>query len=97
MTAYTEHNTKPTSFESTYAKGMGKAYGTNIVQKGTNLGKVQSMWATNEGLWFYMPDKSYVYKWYLAKDTTTTPSSSFSGGEEEIWAGFDNSFDITFK
>ena len=23
--------------------------------------------------------------------------SGFSGGEEEIWAGFDNNFDITFK
>ena len=66
--------------------------------KGTDLGKVKSMWATSEGLWFYMPDKSSFYKWYLAKDTTTTkPSSSFSGGEEEIWAGFDNNFDITFK
>jgi hypothetical protein len=64
--------------------------------KGKELGKVTSV-SYNNGVWLYIPSMN-IYKWYKVDYVTTTkPSSSFSGGEEEIWAGFDNNFDITFK
>ena len=80
LKAYQTHNTK-TSYSS--------------VSKGTKLGKAKNMWATSDGLWFYMPDESYFYKWYLAKDVTSTPSSSFEGTNDHIeFSNFDNHLDL---
>lgn len=80
LKAYQTHNTK-TSYSS--------------VNKGTKLGKARNMWATPDGLWLYMPDESYFYKWYLAKDVTSTPSSSFEGTNDHIeFSNFDNHLDL---
>ena len=76
-----------------------KAFATAI-NKGIKLGSPKAI-KYNNGLWFYYPDNpssGFGFKWFkIDYLTRTKPSSSFSGGEEEIWAGFDNNFDITFK
>jgi hypothetical protein len=72
----------------------------STVTKGTKLGSPKAI-TYNNGLWFYYPDNPrsiFGFKWFkIDYLTRTKPSSSFSGGEEEIWAGFDNNFDITMK
>ncbi len=70
---------------------------SSSVTKGTKLGKVKSLWNTSQGLWYFMPDESYFYKWYLAKDVTTTPSSSFEGTNDHIeFSNFNNHLDLNF-
>ena len=43
---------------------------------------------------------SFGSRWWLANTITTSAVKnkklSFTGGEEEIWAGFDNNFDVSF-
>jgi len=43
---------------------------------------------------------SFCSRWWLADTITTSAVGnkklSFTGGEEEIWAGFDNNFDVSF-
>jgi hypothetical protein len=43
---------------------------------------------------------SFGSRWWLANTITTSAVGnkklSFTGGEEEIWAGFDNNFDVSF-
>jgi hypothetical protein len=43
---------------------------------------------------------SFGSRWWLADTITTSAVGnkklSFTGGEEEIWAGFDNNFDVSF-
>jgi hypothetical protein len=43
---------------------------------------------------------SFGSRWWLADTITTSALGnkklSFTGGEEEIWAGFDNNFDVSF-
>jgi len=70
--------------------------------KGISLGTAKAV-DYNNGLWLFLPDKSLAFygaKWVKASSLTKVKPTSiigFSGGEEEIWAGFDNNFDITFK
>jgi hypothetical protein len=67
------YNSNPFLASEWYASGgqILKANPTNnsaaySVAKNTSLGKVKATKYTNEGLWFYLPDKSSVYKWTKA-------------------------------
>ena len=69
--------------------------------KGLGVGTAKAV-DYNNGLWLFVPNGGvgfYGAKWVKANNVTKIKPSSigFSGGEEEIWAGFDNNFDITFK
>jgi len=74
------------------AEANPKSTATEI-KAGVSLGKGSAVAFSNPYLYIYLPNKK---KW-IASSLVTKASSSFTGGEEEIWAGFDDNFDITFK
>lgn len=63
------------------------------IKEGESLGKGSAVAFSNPYLYIYLPNKK---KWIWSK-VVEKASSSFTGGEEEIWAGFDDNFDISFK
>jgi hypothetical protein len=63
------------------------------ISAGVNLGKGSAVAFSDPYLYIYLPSKS---KW-IASSLVSKASSSFTGGEEEIWAEFDDNFDISFK
>lgn len=65
------------------------------VTKGTDLGKISGL-NYNNGLWFYAPDESSIYKWYRADYLSRQkPSSSFDGANNQIeFSSFDNNLDL---
>ena len=67
------------------------------VTKNTDLGKVKNIKKVGSDVWFYMPEKSLVYKWYNSK-YVSTKKSSFDGSitDEVEFSGFDNNFDLDF-
>ena len=69
-----------------------KAKGTSI-KAGEKLGKGGDVSFYNPYLYIWLPSKK---KW-IASNYVEKASSSFTGGEEEIWAGFDNNFDVSFR
>jgi len=74
------------------AEANPKSTATEI-KAGVSLGKGSAVAFSNPYLYIYLPNKK---KW-IASSLVTKASSSFTGGEEEIWAGFDDNFEITFK
>ena len=85
-------NLKTTKDATLRASANQKSTGTPI-KKGQSLGKGSAVAFSNPYLYIYLPNKK---KWIWSK-VVAKASSSFTGGEEEIWAGFDDNFDITFK
>ncbi len=89
----------PTSFNLKTSKGGNLRASANPqstptkIDAGVNLGKGSAVAFSDPYLYIYLPSKS---KW-IASSLVKKASSSFTGGEEEIWAGFDDNFDITFK
>jgi hypothetical protein len=63
------------------------------IKGGQSLGKGSAVAFDNPYLYIYLPNKK---KWIWSK-VVTKASSSFTGGEEEIWAGFDDNFDVSFR
>jgi hypothetical protein len=65
------------------------------VTKGTDLGKISGL-NYNNGLWFYAPDESSIYKWYKAEYLSRQKSSSsFNGANDQIeFSSFDNNLDL---
>jgi len=88
----TSFNLKTTKDAVLRATANQNSTGTPI-KKGESLGKGSAVAFSNPYLYIYLPNKK---KWIWSK-VVAKASSSFTGGEEEIWAGFDNNFDITFK
>lgn len=85
-------NLKTTKDATLRASANQNSTGTPI-KGGENLGKGSAVAFSNPYLYIYLPNKK---KWIWSK-VVEKASSSFTGGEEEIWAGFDDNFDITFK
>ena len=69
-----------------------QANGTSI-EAGVSLGKGGDIKFYNPYLYIYLPNKK---KW-ISSNYVKKSSSSFTGGEEEVWAGFDNNFDVSFR
>ena len=77
-------------------------YPSVIETTGGNYGKINDWKFDSKGnLYVYGKTALLGSRWWLADTITTSAIGnkklSFSGGEEEIWAGFDNNFDVTFK
>jgi hypothetical protein len=87
-----DNESKTTKDATLRASANQKSTGTPI-KKGQSLGKGSAVAFSNPYLYIYLPNKK---KWIWSK-VVAKASSSFTGGEEEIWAGFDDNFDITFK
>ena len=69
---------------------------------GEMLGKIDGWKFDKSGnLYVYLPNRLGLQKWFEAKGLSTSyftnTKLSFTGGEEEVWAGFDDNFDITFR
>lgn len=88
----TKFNLKTTKDATLRASANQNSTGTPI-KGGESLGKGSKVAFSNPYLYIYLPNKN---KWIWSK-VVTKASSSFTGGEEEIWAGFDDNFDISFK
>ena len=88
----TSFNLKTTKDSTLRASANQNSTGTPI-KGGESLGKGSAVAFDNPYLYIYLPNKK---KWIWSK-VVQKASSSFTGGEEEIWAGFDDNFDITFK
>jgi hypothetical protein len=85
-------NLKTSKVATLRASASKDSAGTGI-KAGEELGKGGDIKFNNQNLYIYLPNKK---KW-IASINVKKASSSFTGGEEEIWAGFDDNFDITFK
>ena len=88
----TSFNLKTTKDATLRANANQNSQGTAI-KGGESLGKGSSVAFSNPYLYIYLPNKK---KW-IASNFVKKASSSFTGGEEEIWAGFDNNFDVTIR
>jgi hypothetical protein len=85
-------NLKTSKVATLRASASKDSAGTGI-KAGQELGKGGDIKFNNPYLYIYLPNKK---KW-IASINVKKASSSFTGGEEEIWAGFDNNFDVSFR
>jgi len=85
-------NLKTSKVATLRASASKDSAGTGI-KAGEELGKGGDIKFNNPYLYIYLPNKK---KW-IASINVKKASSSFTGGEEEIWAGFDNNFDVSFR
>jgi len=82
-----------TSKDATLRASASKDSAGTGIKAGQELGKGGDVKFSNPYLYIYLPNKK---KW-IASINVKKSSSSFTGGEEEIWAGFDNNFDVSFR
>jgi hypothetical protein len=82
-----------TSKDATLRASASKDSAGTGIKAGQELGKGGDIKFNNPYLYIYLPNKK---KW-IASINVKKASSSFTGGEEEIWAGFDNNFDVSFR
>jgi hypothetical protein len=82
-----------TSKDATLRASASKDSAGTGIKAGQELGKGGDVKFSNPYLYIYLPNKK---KW-IASINVKKASSSFTGGEEEIWAGFDNNFDVSFR
>lgn len=82
-----------TSKDATLRASASKDSAGTGIKAGEELGKGGDIKFNNPYLYIYLPNKK---KW-IASINVKKSSSSFTGGEEEIWAGFDNNFDVSFR
>ena len=82
-----------TSKDATLRASASKDSAGTGIKAGEELGKGGDVKFSNPYLYIYLPNKK---KW-IASINVKKSSSSFTGGEEEIWAGFDNNFDVSFR
>jgi hypothetical protein len=82
-----------TSKDATLRASASKDSAGTGIEAGQELGKGGDVKFSNPYLYIYLPNKK---KW-IASINVKKASSSFTGGEEEIWAGFDNNFDVSFR
>ena len=82
-----------TSKDATLRASASKDSAGTGIKAGEELGKGGDVKFSNPYLYIYLPNKK---KW-IASINVKKASSSFTGGEEEIWAGFDNNFDVSFR
>jgi hypothetical protein len=76
------HNLTTTKKGNLRASASKNSAGTPI-EKGQKLGKGGGVSFENPYLYIYLPSKK---KW-IASEFVKKSSSSFTGGEEEVWAG----------
>ena len=82
-----------TSKDATLRASASKDSAGTGIKAGQELGKGGDVKFSNPYLYIYLPNKK---KW-IASINVKKASSSFTGGEEEIWAVFDNNFDVSFR
>jgi len=82
-----------TSKDATLRASASKDSAGTGIKAGQELGKGGDVKFSNPYLYIYLPNKK---KW-IASINVKKASSSFTGGEEEIWAGFDDNFDVSFR
>jgi len=85
-------NLKTSKVATLRASASKDSAGTGI-KAGEELGKGGDIKFNNPYLYIYLPNEK---KW-IASINVKKSTSSFTGGEEEIWAGFDNNFDVSFR
>jgi hypothetical protein len=82
-----------TSRDATLRASASKDSAGTGIKAGEELGKGGDIKFNNPYLYIYLPNEK---KW-IASINVKKSTSSFTGGEEEIWAGFDNNFDVSFR